>query len=550
VHSAFPIGTGLLTTPFAALAARLRPELLLPSGLLAFEKLLAAWLTATAAAALFLVLSRRFGSRRALLPALAFAVATPAVTCLSQGLWSATGAACMTIALFGAVLARRPGLAALGVAAGAACGLLLCRPQEVVVAVLALGTAQRRARRALAAAVGVGVAAGALVNLGMTGHPLGGYWQMNAGGVGFRLAAIPTGLLGVLLSPSRGLLVFLPWLLVAGVWFARDESLARRLRWSMALALVAPVLLGAAYLKWWGGFAFGPRLLAASSPFYAILLLGFPLRRTVGQWARPALLLALLGWSAAIGFLGIQRGIAWNWNRVADPDRMPEILWSIRNSQLSATLLPDWRFRPMPYDLNDPAAGEGRAWSRIDLAPQANARYDGWLFPGQELTEWAGAFPRLDPAVLNRSEAVFAFLPRGQRNAVVLCGDDAPLALELPEAKLARRFELVSSVQAPALYLPGARVAWVALDFGRPEVTLSSELTLGREVFAYDADRRTIWPPPDSVIAGRSHERDALLRWSLPLPKDAPALNGLKLEIAERDPALCLAVLAMSIETR
>jgi len=547
VHSAFPIGTGLLTTPFAALAARLRPELLLPSGLLAFEKLLAAWLTATVAAALFLVLSRRFGSRRALLPALAFAVATPAVTCLSQGLWTATGAACMTIALFGAVLARRPGPMAFGVAAVASCGLLLCRPQEILVAVTVLTASRPQARRLLSSAALLGIAGGALLNAWLSGRALGGYWQINTAGVGFSLAGFPSGLLGVLFSPSRGLLVFLPWLLVAGVGFARARTVSVRFRWFVAAPLVAAVLLCAAYGRWWGGFSFGPRLLAASSPLYAILLLGLPRRRPPGRRAAAALLLALLGWSAGLQCLGFQRKVAWGWNEVADPDRMPEVLWGVKNSQLAATVLPEWRFRPAPYSLKGRAAGAGHRWNRIDLARHANARYDGWLFPGQRLTEWVGAFPRLDPALLNRGDAVFAFLPRGDLNAVTLCGGDAPLAIELPEALRASSVELASSVQAPAGYASGARVAVLVLELDQPGEAAVRELALGRQVFAYDPNRRSNWPPPESVLAGRNHQRDVLLRLSQRIPSGAPPLRRLKLEIAERDPALCLAVLAMSI---
>jgi hypothetical protein len=131
---AFPIGTGLLSVPYAAaslaVAGRTTPQLLDRS-----DKQLAALLTAASAVLFFLGVRRRFGEGPALGAAVVFALATPALTTASQSLWSSTGEIfCLCLALFFVL----PGedsdawAAAGGLAMAAA---FLCRPTALIPAV-------------------------------------------------------------------------------------------------------------------------------------------------------------------------------------------------------------------------------------------------------------------------------------------------------------------------------------------------------------------------------------------------------------------------------
>src|SRR5262249_5490398 len=80
------------------------------------------------------------------------------------------------------------------------------------------------------------------------------------------------GAAGTLFSPSRGLLVFCPWV---GLALAVLPFAARRLapwplvRW-LLWALVPYGLLLAKYTVWWGGHCFGPRYWIDVIPLFAI----------------------------------------------------------------------------------------------------------------------------------------------------------------------------------------------------------------------------------------------------------------------------------------
>src|SRR5438067_2143318 len=84
------------------------------------------------------------------------------------------------------------------------------------------------------------------------------------------LAAPPLeGLYGVLLSPSRGLFVYSPFLLFAIAPFLRAwrerGGVALLLRW-LGVATVALVVAYALYAEWWGGRVYGARFLTDALP--------------------------------------------------------------------------------------------------------------------------------------------------------------------------------------------------------------------------------------------------------------------------------------------
>lgn len=108
------------------------------------------------------------------------------------------------------------------------------------------------------------------------------------------------GILGLLVSPGRGLFLYNPILLAAIV--ALPSALRRAKTESLlALSLVAAhVLLYGKWFMWHGGYAWGPRFLVPALPFLAFLLAPLLERRR----PHPALaLLALL--SVAVQVLGL-----------------------------------------------------------------------------------------------------------------------------------------------------------------------------------------------------------------------------------------------------
>jgi hypothetical protein len=146
------------------------------------------------------------------------------------------------------------------------------------------------------------------------------------------------GLAGVLASPGRGLFVYSPVFLLAAIGLARawrpgGDGLLR----ALAVGVVLTVLLYSRWAKWWGGFTYGPRLLADLSPaltFGMLPLAGELRHRRDGQIA-----FALLAvWSVGAHALGafVDDHVAWNWR--VDVDAHPERLWWWTDNQLVTSL--------------------------------------------------------------------------------------------------------------------------------------------------------------------------------------------------------------------
>lgn len=349
LRSAFPVGTGLLATPYFALARALSPS----AGELGSEraqgreKHLAALLSALAVALVFLagaVVYPADGARALL--ALALATGTPVLTSLSQGLWSHTGE--IFLAAVACFLVSRPRreraceLAA-GVALGAA---FLCRPTVVLLLPVVACFARRGFRAAPRLAAGFAAVAGgaALVNWALWGNPLGAYAHLNAGERKWHLAGFSRRLMGVLASPSRGLAWFLPALVAALAIAAlawRRLAAERRTMLLASLATVASVvLLTAFYRNWWGGSSLGPRLLVELAlPLFVLAALAL----TAGGRRARALLVALFLAQSLVHLrlYSSERAVRW-YATVGVGPRSPAALFSLRDSLLAAAFVPDW----------------------------------------------------------------------------------------------------------------------------------------------------------------------------------------------------------------
>jgi len=156
------------------------------------------------------------------------------------------------------------------------------------------------------------------------------------------LARIARTLPSVLISPSRGLLVFVPTIpmviyLAARYWKAIDRRLA-----TLALAIVCGnLLLVASYPHWWGGWSYGPRLLTGTIPWF-VLLGAMGCRALIADTMRGAnvarLSLALILLAIAINGWGAVSWTATFWSKDVDINTHPEQAWNWRHPQFLAGL--------------------------------------------------------------------------------------------------------------------------------------------------------------------------------------------------------------------
>ena len=313
----------------------------------------------------FLLARRVLPRGRALLLAVGLGLGTGFWSTASQTLWQTETAvlglalAVLGFAAPGDRISGR-GAAAIGIGLGLAGA---SRPQLApVVAILLAGTWVRSTpRHALVATalVATFMAAICAANLRWFGHPLGALpllEETNAlvhrtrASFDFQLE----GFLGLLVSPSRGLLVFSPVVLVAaaGVHRAIVAGWRSPLPWCV-LALAAQYALYGSYAVWWGGHTYGPGYLVDILPL-AVPLAAAAMVPAYGRSAR-VVATAMLAWSIVVSATGAFCYPHDQWNvDPTDVDRHHERLWSVTDNQIARC----WRrgLSPQNFNLIDRAA--------------------------------------------------------------------------------------------------------------------------------------------------------------------------------------------------
>lgn len=305
--------------------------------------LAASLLTAISAALAYLTARRTLAPRAAVLLAIGLGMGTGLWSTVSQTLWQ------HETAIFGLSLAvfafTRPALdwrAAIATGAGLALAGA-SRPQLApVVLVLLAGVFVRAGLgRGMMALAPVALGAGALVraNLLWHGHPLGAapmleslHETVHATSGSFTLSA--SGLGGLLVSPSRGLLIFCPVVLVAlsGIAVARRDDWRGALPWIVAGCAAQYALYGS-YSVWWGGHTYGPRYMLDLLPLL-VPAAALAMSRLGGSAAR-GLGAAALAWSVAAAGTGAFCYPHDQWNTdPASVDRFHERLWDWSDPQI------------------------------------------------------------------------------------------------------------------------------------------------------------------------------------------------------------------------
>jgi hypothetical protein len=362
IRSAYSVAPAVLAwLPAEALAAAgWEPASLSSSAV--YAKVGASLLVTLAVVFVFFAARWRTNDAWAALIAAGFGLGTNAWPTASQALWRhesvlaglALGVLCLappTVRL----KTSRLWLAAIGLGiAGAA------RYQVApIVFVLAFGAVARRRRAGdVVTLLPIAVCAVTMigVNLAWFGHPLGAMAALEATahqrihGVSGPLSATPwTGALGLLVSPSRGLLIFSPVVLaaLAGLGVMRKEGWQSDLRWC-ALALALQFGLYASYSVWWGGHTYGPRYLIDLLP----LLVPLTAAGTgVLRASRLGLGLAAaaLAWSVALAATGAFCYPAEAWNTSpSSVDLDHSRLWDWRDPQFVRC----WRTGLSPQNLD------------------------------------------------------------------------------------------------------------------------------------------------------------------------------------------------------
>lgn len=357
--SFYPIATGVMATPVVAPAVLWLEWTEKPdparwiTATRTLEKAAATVLTALAVVVFHAAcLELGVAPGIALAVALTFAFGSEAYSTSSQALWQ-HGPGCLAIAALLWCLARASRRAASGasnaasvVAFSALCALAVAiRPNNVlIVGPLALVALRRhpRAWAALALPALTGAAALLAYNELVFGTVSGGYGV--AAPMTFDFAsALP----GLLLSPGRGLFVYFPVTMVLVLLLVLEpRAFANDLALALLAGVVATLLLTAAWPNWWGGYSYGPRLLAETQPLLLLLValgvgaLAWPARRrafTVVLWVLLPLQVAI----QAIGTYGppgrVPAAVAWNASPVSI-DVAPQRNWDLVDNPIARGL--------------------------------------------------------------------------------------------------------------------------------------------------------------------------------------------------------------------
>jgi hypothetical protein len=302
------------------------------------EKLCASLIAATSVALLYLLLRRRSSHRAAVLLSLVYAFGTTTWVISSQALWMHGLAQLLIVATMWLITGPcTPFRVAM---AGFLCALIAAnRPPDAILAA-ALGVCGLRwagQRWALFVVSGaVPVILTMTYNLGTVGHVAGAY-ALSVHPSDFNDDVI-AGVAGLLVSPTRGLFVFSPFLLFVPclLLHALRERSARGLTLALCAAMVVQVV-GYAMVDWRQGIAWGPRWLTDMLPLLVWMLppivTALPRAGRVLFGASCVLSIAI----QAVGAFGYTGAIDTALLTAKTDDRMRP-MWDIRNAAFIAEL--------------------------------------------------------------------------------------------------------------------------------------------------------------------------------------------------------------------
>jgi hypothetical protein len=158
-------------------------------------------------------------------------------------------------------------------------------------------------------------------------------------------ADLATRFFGVLLSPSRGLFIFTPILLLPlGLCLHYRRVLELRRLAAFSLGIVAVhIIINSFYGPWWGGGSYGPRDLLDSIPWFVLLaIVGFrafltdPRLTMYGCAATVSFAWLLLLVSVGMNAAGAVSSASIDWNLSPSINEHPERVWDWEHPQFLA----------------------------------------------------------------------------------------------------------------------------------------------------------------------------------------------------------------------
>lgn len=335
----FGPGAGLTALPLMAAESLFVDDLAQNKAALWYGgKFAASLCVAVSVAFVYLAAAELVAPQAALVIALAYGAGTCVWSVSSQALWqSGPNVMFLALAVWCLVQMNRADWWAVPCGVAAACAVL-CRPTSalavIAIGLYLLGVAWRR----IAQRAGWSVALRPALYYGLAGLPWAiwlGYhhWYYLGSPLAFpdlvasralaeQKVGVPDvwhgsffeGLWGLLLSPSRGMLVYSP-VLAFGIWGAVQAWRDARWRVLRPLGLAAALLLAtsAKWYDWAGGWSFGYRLMIDAAPLLAVSSAAIVDRVRQKRLLKAVLAVTLL-WSVGVQALGAYAYDVTGWN--------------------------------------------------------------------------------------------------------------------------------------------------------------------------------------------------------------------------------------------
>jgi hypothetical protein len=231
---------------------------------------------------------------------------------------------------------------------------VLCRPTSgVVVLVMGLWLLMKN-RGAVLPYVAGGLPAAAALGI-YHWHYFGDPWSFGQTERGQTIALEKTGspelwqtplwegVAGLLISPSRGLFIYSPFLLLGlmgiyRIWREREFAVLRPL----TLCAFGLLVVAAKWFDWWGGWTYGYRPIVDAMPLFILFLVPVISWATARAW-RAQVFALLLAWSVMVQFIGAFAYDLGSWNNLGgrniDQPEHRHRLWSWSESQIEHYLL-------------------------------------------------------------------------------------------------------------------------------------------------------------------------------------------------------------------
>lgn len=183
----------------------------------------------------------------------------------------------------------------------------------------------------------------------------------------------PEALAANLISPSRGLLIYVPALLFVAFLLVRyrHQLVHRRLARLSLVVIVADMSVVSAFPQWWAGHCFGPRFMTGSVPWF--VLLGALALRASLKWRGARAANSLASWRAQFAFgialpvlsvfinaNGAIQQATWEWNEgpPLNVDLYPERVWDWGQPQFLAGYLSTPRRAYSPLEIWQGVGGD------------------------------------------------------------------------------------------------------------------------------------------------------------------------------------------------